>query len=141
MHHPGIILNDPTGVLARVGMARGYAMEGETAKARSAYQTSLPSGKTPTPTFHSEGSQGGVREAELACESWLANDSCESVTFHVWGIAVECELEPSLSMQTYRRHDNPKYAMSEYESQEGGHRRRLPCWFAAKFQKDRQMKA
>jgi hypothetical protein len=41
IHHPGIILNDPVGVLARVGMARAYVMEGDIAKARSAYQDFL----------------------------------------------------------------------------------------------------
>jgi predicted Zn-dependent protease len=36
--HPGVVLNDPTGALARVGMARAYAMQGDTQKARAAYE-------------------------------------------------------------------------------------------------------
>jgi tetratricopeptide (TPR) repeat protein len=36
--HPGVVLNYPLGALARVGLARAYAMQGDTAKARAAYQ-------------------------------------------------------------------------------------------------------
>jgi eukaryotic-like serine/threonine-protein kinase len=34
-------VNQPTGVLARLGRARAYAMQGDTAKARTAYQDFL----------------------------------------------------------------------------------------------------
>jgi len=34
-------MNFPWGVLARVGMARAYALQGDTAKARAAYQDFL----------------------------------------------------------------------------------------------------
>ena len=34
----GIVLNFPTGVLARLGLARAYALEGDKAKAGAAYQ-------------------------------------------------------------------------------------------------------
>jgi tetratricopeptide (TPR) repeat protein len=36
--HPGIVMSYPLGALARVGLARAYAMQGNTAKARAAYQ-------------------------------------------------------------------------------------------------------
>ena len=36
--HPGIVVNSPFGPLARVGLARAYVLQGETAKARAAYQ-------------------------------------------------------------------------------------------------------
>ena len=36
--HPGIMLNFPTGALAHLELGRAYAMTGDTAKARSAYQ-------------------------------------------------------------------------------------------------------
>jgi eukaryotic-like serine/threonine-protein kinase len=36
--HRGIVLNFPLGTLAHLGLARAYAMTGDTAKARSAYQ-------------------------------------------------------------------------------------------------------
>ena len=36
--HPGAILYDPTGALAHLGLARAYALSGDTAKARIAYQ-------------------------------------------------------------------------------------------------------
>jgi eukaryotic-like serine/threonine-protein kinase len=36
--HPGLVLNYPLGALARVGLARAYAMEGDTVKARAAYR-------------------------------------------------------------------------------------------------------
>ena len=38
MDYPGAVGNNPIGAVARVGLARAYAMEGETAKARTAYQ-------------------------------------------------------------------------------------------------------
>jgi serine/threonine protein kinase/tetratricopeptide (TPR) repeat protein len=39
--HRGVVMNFPWGALARLGLARAYAMEGDTAKARAAYQDFL----------------------------------------------------------------------------------------------------
>ena len=39
--HPGIVLNFPTAALAHLGLARAYALSGETAKSRTAYQDFL----------------------------------------------------------------------------------------------------
>ena len=39
--HRGIVVNFPWGALARLGLARAYAMQGDTAKARAAYQDFL----------------------------------------------------------------------------------------------------
>jgi serine/threonine protein kinase/tetratricopeptide (TPR) repeat protein len=39
--HPGVIQNYPLGALARVGLARAYAMQGNAAKARAAYEEFL----------------------------------------------------------------------------------------------------
>jgi eukaryotic-like serine/threonine-protein kinase len=39
--HRGILTNFPWGALARLGLARAYAMEGDTAKAKAAYQDFL----------------------------------------------------------------------------------------------------
>ena len=39
--HRGLVLNYPLGALARLGLARAYALQGDTAKARSAYQDFL----------------------------------------------------------------------------------------------------
>jgi eukaryotic-like serine/threonine-protein kinase len=36
--HPGVVVNSITGALAKLGLARAYALEGDTAKARVAYQ-------------------------------------------------------------------------------------------------------
>jgi tetratricopeptide (TPR) repeat protein len=41
LDHPGIFVNFPTGALARLGLARAYALQGDTAKARAAYQNFL----------------------------------------------------------------------------------------------------
>jgi DNA-binding winged helix-turn-helix (wHTH) protein/Flp pilus assembly protein TadD len=41
INHPGAILCDPSGPLARLGVARAYALEGDTTKARAAYQDFL----------------------------------------------------------------------------------------------------
>ena len=37
LDHPGVVLNEPIGALAHLGLARAYAMQGDTAKARAAY--------------------------------------------------------------------------------------------------------
>jgi eukaryotic-like serine/threonine-protein kinase len=39
--HRGLVVNFPWGALARLGLARAYAMQGNTAKARVAYQDFL----------------------------------------------------------------------------------------------------
>ena len=39
--HRGIVVNDPVGALAHLGLARAYALQGDTAKARAAYQDFL----------------------------------------------------------------------------------------------------
>jgi hypothetical protein len=39
--HRGLVLNYPLGALARLGLARAYALQGDTAKARAAYQDFL----------------------------------------------------------------------------------------------------
>jgi len=39
--HRGLVMNFPWGALARLGLARAYAFEGDTAKARAAYQDFL----------------------------------------------------------------------------------------------------
>ena len=39
--HRGIVLNGPIGALARLQIGRAYAMQGDTAKAKSAYQDFL----------------------------------------------------------------------------------------------------
>jgi len=39
--HPGIVLNEPIGALAHLQLARAYAMQGDTVKAKAAYQDFL----------------------------------------------------------------------------------------------------
>ncbi|MGO9270699.1 MAG: tetratricopeptide repeat protein [Terriglobia bacterium] len=39
--HPGVVQNDPIGALAHLGLARAYTLQGDTAKARAAYQDFL----------------------------------------------------------------------------------------------------
>jgi eukaryotic-like serine/threonine-protein kinase len=41
LDHPGVVLNEPIGALARVGLGRAYAFQGDNVKARSAYQDFL----------------------------------------------------------------------------------------------------
>jgi hypothetical protein len=38
LDHPGIVINEPIGALAHLGLARAYALSGESAKARAQYQ-------------------------------------------------------------------------------------------------------
>ena len=39
--HRGVVMNFPWGALSRLGLARAYAMQGDTAKAKNAYQDFL----------------------------------------------------------------------------------------------------
>jgi eukaryotic-like serine/threonine-protein kinase len=41
LDHRGVVTNEPIGALARLGLARAYAMQGDTAKAKAAYQDFL----------------------------------------------------------------------------------------------------
>jgi Tfp pilus assembly protein PilF len=41
LDHRGIVVNAPVGALAHLGLARSYAVQGETVKARVAYQDFL----------------------------------------------------------------------------------------------------
>ena len=36
--HPGVVINSPIAVLSHLGLARAYALSGDTAKARTKYQ-------------------------------------------------------------------------------------------------------
>jgi eukaryotic-like serine/threonine-protein kinase len=38
LDHRGVVLNEPIGALAHLGLARAYALQGDTAKSRAAYQ-------------------------------------------------------------------------------------------------------
>ncbi len=37
LDHPGVVINEPIGAFAHLGLARAYALQGDTAKARTAY--------------------------------------------------------------------------------------------------------
>ena len=41
LDHRGIVVNEPIGALAHLGLARAYALQGDTAKAQAAYQDFL----------------------------------------------------------------------------------------------------
>ena len=41
LDHRGVVVNDPIGALAHLGLARAYALQGDTAKAKAAYQDFL----------------------------------------------------------------------------------------------------
>jgi eukaryotic-like serine/threonine-protein kinase len=41
LDHPGVALNRPIGALARLGLARAYRLQGDTTRARAAYQDFL----------------------------------------------------------------------------------------------------
>ena len=41
LDHSGIVISDPVGAMARLQIARAYAMQGDTAKAEAAYQDFL----------------------------------------------------------------------------------------------------
>ena len=41
LEHPGVVVNEPIGALAHLGLARAHAMQGDTSKAKAAYQDFL----------------------------------------------------------------------------------------------------
>jgi hypothetical protein len=41
LDHRGLVLNQPIGALAHLGLGRAYVLQGDTAKARTAYQDFL----------------------------------------------------------------------------------------------------
>jgi Tfp pilus assembly protein PilF len=41
LDHSGIVVNQPIGALAHLGLARAYVLQGDTAKAKAAYQNFL----------------------------------------------------------------------------------------------------
>jgi cytochrome c-type biogenesis protein CcmH/NrfG len=47
--HRGIVLNQPIGALAHLGLGRAYVLQGETAKANAAYQDFLALWKNADP--------------------------------------------------------------------------------------------
>jgi tetratricopeptide (TPR) repeat protein len=49
VEHPGIVVNEPIGVLAHLNLGRAYAMEGDTAKSRAEYQSFLTLWKNADP--------------------------------------------------------------------------------------------
>ncbi|MGB8476277.1 MAG: tetratricopeptide repeat protein [Candidatus Acidiferrum sp.] len=51
LDHPGITLSFPTGVMARLGLARSYALQGDRPKARAAYQQFFAIFKEADPAF------------------------------------------------------------------------------------------
>ena len=65
LDHPGIVISDPVGAMARLQIARAYAMQGDTAKAKAAYQDFLILWQNADPEVPSyTDSQGGVRKLQ-----------------------------------------------------------------------------
>ena len=63
--HRGMVGNFQWGALARLGLARAYAMQGDTAKPAPLIRISSRSGKTPSGCSYPEGCPGRVREAAV----------------------------------------------------------------------------
>jgi hypothetical protein len=38
LEHPGVVVNEPIGALAHLGLARAYVLSGDTTKSKTAYQ-------------------------------------------------------------------------------------------------------
>jgi hypothetical protein len=69
LDHRGIVLNEPIGALAHLQLERAYALQGDTAKARVAYQDFLTLWKDADPDIpiltHSHCCQVRIREAKV----------------------------------------------------------------------------
>jgi hypothetical protein len=75
LDHPELVWNTLIGPLAHLGLARAYALSGDTTRARNAYQDFLALWKDTDPDIPVlEASQGDeVREAAV---DWLGLDRC-----------------------------------------------------------------
>ena len=117
-------------ILLGVGREFGRVLNGcWQAKARLHVMRSEKGGAVP--------SRPSVAGRPLFCQ--LA-EAFDAFAFNVWDFATEGGQERALSMPTYQRLCNPKYAMSEYGNQEDVRRLRPPCLFAAKRRTDHQRK-
>jgi len=67
--HRGVVVNFPWGALARLGLARAYALQGSTAKARTAYQDFLTLWKDADPDVHI------LKEAQAEYDELKENDA------------------------------------------------------------------
>ncbi len=66
LDHRGLVVNEPIGALVHLGIARAYALQGDTAKARVAYQDFLTLWERRRPGHsHLHRCQGRIREAEV----------------------------------------------------------------------------
>ena len=66
LDHRGIVVSDPIGALAHLQLGRAYALSGENAKAKTAYQDFLTLWKVRRSRHpHPETSESGVREAPV----------------------------------------------------------------------------
>jgi DNA-binding winged helix-turn-helix (wHTH) protein/predicted Zn-dependent protease len=52
LDHPGLVLENPVGALAHLGLGRSYVLQGNVAKARAAYQAFLTLWKDADPDIH-----------------------------------------------------------------------------------------
>ena len=50
LDQPGVVQNGLIGAISHLGLARAFALQGDTAKSRAAYKDFLNLGRTPTPT-------------------------------------------------------------------------------------------
>ena len=66
LDHRGLVLNEPIGALSHLGLARAYAMQGDTRRQRRLTRISSRSGKTPTPTSPSSSK---LRRSTRSCSA------------------------------------------------------------------------
>ena len=67
LDHRGVVINSTIGALAHLGLARAYALSGDTAKSRTAYQDFLALWERRGLRYsHPQGSQGRVRQIAVA---------------------------------------------------------------------------
>ena len=64
LDHRGVVFNEPIAALAHLGLARAYALAGDTTKAHVSTKTSSRYGETPTLTFPSSNEQ---KRSTLTC--------------------------------------------------------------------------
>ena len=81
LDHRGLTWNCATGALAHLELGRAYALQGDTTKARAAYNDFLTLWKDADPRHsHPSSSQGRVREAPVAQFSQVSSRAPPSET-------------------------------------------------------------
>ena len=100
INYRGVVANNPVGALARLQLGRAYAMQGDTAKAKAAYQDFLTLWKDADPDIPILIAKAKAEYAKLrsvpSCQWTIAGDVMASSHFGGFGVNQACERNRTL---------------------------------------------